>query len=695
MVAGRADGPGERGRVRGAGDGRRAVLHRHVDGFDAVDGLERLADPRLALAARHALDGERLRRRRAAAARGVARRHVPGEDAHAGGQPPARPEPRRRRGEAADQRRHLRRDGRPREEEALPGALPAHAFGAAAAEGHQRRRLRAPRRRPRPLRGEAVREREARPAAAVRRLRGAPELRRRRRLRQGRGLREARGAPRGHRGRGALRPPLLPQRAADGLRRRRAARVRALPRALRLHAAHHREALRPRRGVLRGAGRADERLLRRERALPHRPLPGQGGRAESVQPALREPALRAHVERGKRRVRGDHVQGGHRHHGPRRLLRRLRHHPRHHAEPPAPGLRALRDGAARVEGARGRPGRQGRAPREGRRARRQGRVPRPVHGGRVLRGGGLPRRPGRARRLGDADVRGRRAPRRQRPLARRALPHEGGQGPRRAPRGGARALQSPALQRAPRRQQVRAQRARLPHPARRGALPKDAHEEAGPHARVRADVHGHALLERVRARVPRRRVRAHVPQRGQGRLVALRVRAGAGRGLAHLHAAAARHRRPAAAARALPLWGAEPGGLPRVVARQGGREAAAVVHGAPGDARGRRRLAPRVLRPPRRGQGRRAEQGRGPRPRARPLRRPRLPGQVPPQVPPGRARLRAQGAHHVQGLLLLRPLRQGRLRRQAPLLPAPDLLREVSVEAKARRGRRGRRRRAR
>ena len=73
MVAGRADGPGERGRVRGAGDGRRAVLHRHVDGLDAVDGLERLADPRLALAARHAPDGERLRRRRAAAARGVAR----------------------------------------------------------------------------------------------------------------------------------------------------------------------------------------------------------------------------------------------------------------------------------------------------------------------------------------------------------------------------------------------------------------------------------------------------------------------------------------------------------------------------------------------------------------------------------------------------------------------------------------------
>ena len=69
----------------------------------------------------------------------------------------------------------------------------------------------------------------------------------------------------------------------------------------------------------------------------------------------------------------------------------------------------------------------------------------------------------------------------------------------------------------------------------------------------------HAVQGRVRGR----RIRAYVPQRGARRPGALRVRSGAGRGMAHLHPSAAPDRRAAAAARDTPLRYAA-GGVHRV-----------------------------------------------------------------------------------------------------------------------------------
>ena len=80
--------------------------------------------------------------------------------------------------------------------------------------------------------------------------------------------------------------------------------------------------------------------------LPDRPLPGQGDGPEPPGAALRQPAVRAGLERQLRRPRADHHGRGHRHRRPRRLLRRHRRRARRHPEPPAAAARAHRDGGA-------------------------------------------------------------------------------------------------------------------------------------------------------------------------------------------------------------------------------------------------------------------------------------------------------------------------------------------------------------
>ena len=109
----------------------------------------------------------------------------------------------------------------------------------------------------------------------------------------------------------------------------------------------------------------ETRLPARQR-VPHRPLPRQGDRAEHPGAALRQPALRADLERQLRRPRADHHGRGHRRRRPCRLLRRHRRRARRHPEPPAAAARPHRDGGAGLvrrrrparregEGALGRP----------------------------------------------------------------------------------------------------------------------------------------------------------------------------------------------------------------------------------------------------------------------------------------------------------------------------------------------------
>ena len=80
--------------------------------------------------------------------------------------------------------------------------------------------------------------------------------------------------------------------------------------------------------------------------LPDRPLPRQGDGPEHPGAALRQPAVRADLERQLRRPRADHHGRGHRHRRPGRLLRRHRRRPRRDPEPPAAAARADRDGGA-------------------------------------------------------------------------------------------------------------------------------------------------------------------------------------------------------------------------------------------------------------------------------------------------------------------------------------------------------------
>ena len=109
----------------------------------------------------------------------------------------------------------------------------------------------------------------------------------------------------------------------------------------------HREAVRARPEVARASSTTivDERLPA-GLGVPHRPLPRQGDRPEHPGAAVRQPAVRADLERQLRRPRADHDGRGHRHRRPRRLLRRHRRRPRRHPEPPAAAAGADRDGGA-------------------------------------------------------------------------------------------------------------------------------------------------------------------------------------------------------------------------------------------------------------------------------------------------------------------------------------------------------------
>ena len=80
--------------------------------------------------------------------------------------------------------------------------------------------------------------------------------------------------------------------------------------------------------------------------VPDRPLPGQGDGAEHDGAAVRQPAVRAGLEQQLRRPRADHHGRGHRHRWSGGLLRRHRHRPRRHPEPPAAAAGPDRDGGA-------------------------------------------------------------------------------------------------------------------------------------------------------------------------------------------------------------------------------------------------------------------------------------------------------------------------------------------------------------
>ena len=89
----------------------------------------------------------------------------------------------------------------------------------------------------------------------------------------------------------------------------------------------HREAVRPRPDERQAAQQDRERGLPRGVGVPHRPLPRQGDRPEHHGVPVREPAVRADLERQLRRPRADHHGRGHRPRRPRGLLRRHRRHP--------------------------------------------------------------------------------------------------------------------------------------------------------------------------------------------------------------------------------------------------------------------------------------------------------------------------------------------------------------------------------
>ena len=158
----------------------------------------------------------------------------------------------------------------------------------------------------------------------------------------------------------------------------------------------HREAVRPRPQERPRAERHRRAGLPARRGLPDRPLPGQGDGPEPPGAALRQPDVRAGLERQLRRPRADHHGRGHRHRRSRRLLRRHRRRARRDPEPPAAAARAHRDGGA------GLLRRPGAARREGEGALRgpaaqgpgQGHRPRPVR-----------RRAGRAARRSSATCR--------------------------------------------------------------------------------------------------------------------------------------------------------------------------------------------------------------------------------------------------------------------------------------------------
>ena len=111
-------------------------------------------------------------------------------------------------------------------------------------------------------------------------------------------------------------------------------------------AGRHREAVRSRPQVGARAQRGGRVRLPAGLGVPDRPLPRQGDGPEPPGAPVREPDVRARLERELRRPRADHDGRGHRHRRPGRLLRRHRRGPRRHPEPPPAAARPDRHGGA-------------------------------------------------------------------------------------------------------------------------------------------------------------------------------------------------------------------------------------------------------------------------------------------------------------------------------------------------------------
>ena len=229
--------------------------------------------------------------------------------------------------------RAVRRHRRPRQAQAVPGAVPARAARRAEGPGHRRRpqrldRRRLPRARPRVGRGQRRGHDEAVHRRHVRAARPHPGRLRATRRRGSRS--PTRSTSHGSQVAVfymAIPPDMFPTvaetLASVGLNERGRIVVekpfgRDLESALELnrHAA---------RGLPRGAH------------LPHRPLPRQGGRRGPAGVPLLQHAARAGVEPQLRAQRADHDGRDDRRRGPRQLLRRRRRDPRRRAEPPAAG----------------------------------------------------------------------------------------------------------------------------------------------------------------------------------------------------------------------------------------------------------------------------------------------------------------------------------------------------------------------
>ncbi|CAA9417213.1 MAG: Glucose-6-phosphate 1-dehydrogenase, partial [uncultured Pseudonocardia sp.] len=349
----------------------------------------------------------------------------------------------------------------------------------------------------------------------------AGQLRRRRRLRPARGHRPRAGRGSRHRGQPRLLPVDPAERLPGGVQAARPLRAGA-PGRHELAPGRHREAVRPRPDLGQGAQRDRQRRVPRGVGVPHRPLPRQGDRPEHPGAALRQPAVRAHLEQPLRRPRADHHGRGHRAGRARRLLRRHRRRPRRDPEPPAAAARVHRDGGADVVLLR----RAARREDQGAQGDQAGRPaggdhrPRAVHrrlagrgeGARAARGGGV--RP----RVQDRDLRRHHLPDRHPPLGRGAvLPaHRQAAGPpRHRDRGGVQAGAAPALRRHHDRG-ARAERVRGAGAARRGRHDALRVEGAGQPDGGPRRHHGLRLRHRVHRGLPRG-LRAPDPRRAARR----------------------------------------------------------------------------------------------------------------------------------------------------------------------------------
>ena len=121
-----------------------------------------------------------------------------------------------------------------------------------------------------------------------------------------------------------------------------------------------------------------------------RPLPGQGDGPEPAGAAVRQHAVRAHLERPPRRLGADHHGRGRRHRPAGAVLREDRRRPRRAAEPPAAAAGPDRDGGAGRVLRRGDPHREAQGAARDLRPGGQGdlRRPRSVRAGLARRGAG-------------------------------------------------------------------------------------------------------------------------------------------------------------------------------------------------------------------------------------------------------------------------------------------------------------------